>query len=147
MNIPFIKNINTETTTQFPPFKIQATDGDIFIVPNQVKTPLFIYWGHSDDDFSAIYMYLRKHFDTSQLSIIQITKSKTDKNVGLNNLFFTASKMELNKIENFKSEYGNCCYFLLDSDSNIVWSTQKPLNTAKNLQELRNIFPKITQNT
>ena len=118
MNIPFIKNINTETTTQFPPFKIQATDGDIFI-----------YWGHSDDDFSAIYMYLRKHFDTSQLSIIQITKSKTDKNVGLNNLFFTASKMELNKIENFKSEYGNCCYFLLDSDSNIVWSTQKPLNS------------------
>jgi|GEM_PF-5900501 len=146
MNIPFIKSEYHIPSSVFPSFKVQATGGDIYIFPDQIKTPLFIYLGHSNDDFSAIYIYLRKHFDPSILAIMQIIKVKPDKNVGLNNLFFTASKMELNKIENYKDQFGDSCYFLLDSNSNIVWTTNKPLNTAKKLQKLITSIPKINQN-
>lgn len=138
MNLHFLKTENIKTIETFPSFKIQSADGDIFTFPNQIKTPIFIYIGHNDDDFSAIYIYLRKYFDTSRLAIMQIIKTKNDKNVGLNNLFFTASRMELHRIENFKSEFENNCYFLLDSNSNVLWSETKPLNTAKKLTSLKN---------
>lgn len=146
MNIPFIKTDVLKLPCTFPSFKIQATNGNIFIFPDQLKTLLFVYIGHNDDDFSSIYIYLRKYFDISFLSILQIIKNKLVKNVGLNNMFFTASKMELNKIENFKSEFENQCYFLLDSNANIIWSESKPLNTAKKLTSLKNLLNEINQN-
>jgi len=146
MKLPFIKGDNQKTTITFPSFKTQASNGDIFIFPDQLKTLVFVYIGHSDDDFSAIYMYLKKYFDIPFLSIMQIIKTKPDKNINLNNLFFTASKMELNKIENFKSENNNHCYFLVDHNLNVLWSESKPLNTAKKLTQLKNILFSLKQN-
>jgi len=143
MILPFIKTENNKTPITFSSFKIQDTNGNVFIFPDQLKTLIFVYIGHSDDDFSAIYLYLKKHFDISFLSIMQIIKTKADKNIGLNNLFFTASKMELNKIENFKSESNNNCYFLIDHNLNVLWSKSKPLNTAKKLTQLKNILSSL----
>lgn len=140
MNLPFIKTEKAGAITVFPSFKIQSSDGNIFIVPQQLKTPVFIYFGHSNEDFSTVYMYLRKSFDTKDLAIMQIIKTKPDKNVGLNNQFFTASKMELHRIENFVSNNDNNCYYLLDTNGNIIWYNKNPINTVKKLTSIRSIL-------
>jgi len=131
--------LHIQNTLVVPQIKARDSFGQIFELPNKIKAHTLLYIGSGDDDFGSVYRYLRKYFEYDKITTLHIDTNKITKNVNLNNLFFTASKMEIHKLINFKNKY-QADYFLLSPNDEVITSFKKPINSIKKLQQMRMII-------
>lgn len=123
-------------TLSIPTIKARNNNGDIFEIPTQIKSFVLVYIGIPDHDFVTVARYLKKYYEYDKISTLHIDTSKSNQNLTLNNSFFTASKMEINKLISFKNKYQSD-YFLVTPNNKVETSFKKPLNTVRKLQQIR----------